>query len=374
MSGGGKTTVQKSDPWSGQQPFLRDIYNSAQSLYRYNQPEYFPGQTYVGPSDQTQAGLGMMQDRAMGSPVESTMQDYIMGSLTNPGGQGTQDFLSGVMGSQPTFGQSQGMVGGMGNVPSQALTATASGDFLNSNPYLDNMFSNASRAVTEQFNDAVLPGLNATFAGAGGSGSQIQRELAMDAAGELGDSLSGMAANIYGNNYQTERGRQLQAAGQLSADDLSRTGMAMDLFNQGQSRGLGAAGLSTDLLGTQGQISGRAAALAPTASSLDWQNINNMLQAGQITEGYQMQPIQEAMNRWNFEQQAPWNSLAQYASAVQGAGVIPGEQSTTTPGGSPLAGMAGGAMMGGALSSMPALSFLGPWGMLGGAVLGGLLS
>jgi len=43
MAGGGdvpetqtvtNTTVQKADPWEGQQPYLKDLFSAAQQLYR----------------------------------------------------------------------------------------------------------------------------------------------------------------------------------------------------------------------------------------------------------------------------------------------------------------------------------------------------
>ena len=53
-SGGGgsqsTTTVQKADPWSGVQPYLKKGYADATKMYEANTiggPGYYPGQTYV---------------------------------------------------------------------------------------------------------------------------------------------------------------------------------------------------------------------------------------------------------------------------------------------------------------------------------------
>ena len=32
-SGGGSTTVQKADPWEGQQPYLKDVFKQAKKFY-----------------------------------------------------------------------------------------------------------------------------------------------------------------------------------------------------------------------------------------------------------------------------------------------------------------------------------------------------
>lgn len=68
MSGGGQkshtTTTQKTEPWSGQQPFLREIFAQAQGMFRNDRPNYFPGQTIAGQSADTLAGQQSFRDSA----------------------------------------------------------------------------------------------------------------------------------------------------------------------------------------------------------------------------------------------------------------------------------------------------------------------
>lgn len=438
-SSGGKTTVQQSDPWSGQQPYLRDAFGEAQRLYREGGPEFYPEATYIPFSGQTEAALGALQARSMmGSPVESGMQSYVTRTMNDPGGGFTQNFLGGQMMNQPNLAQTSGYADavdpssarsllasmdgsapmmGQGSPVAQSLTNTMNGGGMN-NPYLDGMYDAASRRVTENFTDAVMPSLNAAFAGAGGSGSGIQRELAMDAADELGQNLTDMASNIYGNNYQQERGRQLQAAGLLSSDDLQRRGLdaslynaaqgraltgaqtalqdnlnrlslGADLYNTSANRGIAAASASNDLFGAQHEAAGRAAALAPTANDFDFQNIANLAKVGGTIEGKAGEILGDRLDRFNFDQNRERIALQEYLANVYGnVGNVGGTTSTTGPGGSRLAGAAGGAMSGallastlgsmataggGAAAGAAQGSGAGPWGMLAGAVLGGLL-
>jgi hypothetical protein len=320
-SSGGGTQTQKTEPWSGQQPFLNFGFNEAQRLYNQGGPDFYPNRTYVPFSQQTEQGLGMLQNRAtQGSPVESAMQNYVTNTMQNPGGGGTQDYLSSVMG----------------------------GDYLNANPYLDGMFNSASRAVTERFNDSVLPGINAAFAGAGGSGSGIHRELALDASDELGQNLTDLASRIYGGNYANERGLQNQAAG-----------------------------MANQLTGIQGDIQRGAAALAPTAANFDYNNIQQLLGVGGAVEGKAGDVLQDSMGRFNYMQQQPYNNLQNYMANIYGNVGSLGGTTTSQGSGNPIAGAAGGALTAGALGgAFPGTlgALAGPWGMLGGAVLGGLLS
>jgi hypothetical protein len=302
-----------------------------------------------------------------GSPVESSMQNYVTNTLNNAPGQGTQNYLSGVMGQG-----AQNFGGSMGGPQAQNLNATASGDYLNSNPYLDQMYNNAASRVTETFNDQVMPGINASFAGAGGSGSQIQRELATDSAGELSQTLGQMAGNIYGNNYQNERSNMMNASNTLNQDDLARRGMNHNSSQFNRQLGLGAANASNSLLGTQGSIQSNAASMAPAAANLDYQNIDRMMGVGGAVEGMAGNVLNDDMNRYNYGQQLPDQQLANYISAIQGN--YGGTTSTSQDvNGNPVAGGVGGALTGylGGNALQGALGAGGNWGPWG-ALLGGL--
>ena len=64
--GGGSTnTIQKADPYIGQQPYLLDIYAQAQN--QFNQPlQFFPGQTYANPTDLQIAAENLQAGTALG--------------------------------------------------------------------------------------------------------------------------------------------------------------------------------------------------------------------------------------------------------------------------------------------------------------------
>ncbi len=100
-----------------------------------------------------------------------------------------------------------------------------SGEFLDpaSNPYLEDTFNTAADAVTERYNRTVIPGIESRFAGAGQSRSGQLGGARRIANEGLGDSLSDLATNIYGGNFQRERDRMGQAQDRsfdFAADDF----------------------------------------------------------------------------------------------------------------------------------------------------------
>jgi len=97
MGGGGgqqnSTTTTSIDP--SIKPFVTYGLEEAKRLYESPNPSYFPGQTYVSPSEQTQQALKMAQERAMaGSPLTGAAQAETLATIQ---GRGVNPFLAGAL-------------------------------------------------------------------------------------------------------------------------------------------------------------------------------------------------------------------------------------------------------------------------------------
>jgi hypothetical protein len=182
---GSTTTTTKSDPWEGQQPFLKTGFESIKNTYidpttgnvsGNKLPDYYPGQTIATDSPETQAALQARTGRALyGSPLTTAAQGE--------------------------------------------LTKTLRGDYLNNNPYIDATYDKAARGVTRNYNEVINPGIDSAFTKAGRFGSGAYAAARNSADKTLGGELAGLATNIYGQNYSNERQNQVQ--GQLYAPDLA---------------------------------------------------------------------------------------------------------------------------------------------------------
>jgi len=185
-------TVQKADPWSEQQPYLKTGFSQAQSIYDKGAPGYYPGQTVAPFSAETEAALGAQTNRALqGSPLTAAAQ--------------------------------------------QQLTDTMSGKYLdpNTNPYLMPMANNIAASV--------LPQINAGFEGRGRYGSPMSQRAASYG---LTDALATQAYN----NYNNERTRQTQGmlfAPSLANQDYTDIGQLADVG--AQREGMTQAGINADV-------------------------------------------------------------------------------------------------------------------------------
>ncbi len=97
MGGGGgsqtSTTTTQIDP--AIKPYVTYGLEEAKRLYESQSPSYFPGQTYVTPSEATQQALRMAEQRAMaGSPLTQAAQAETLATIQ---GRGVNPFLAGAL-------------------------------------------------------------------------------------------------------------------------------------------------------------------------------------------------------------------------------------------------------------------------------------
>jgi hypothetical protein len=284
-------------------PYLTQGLQRAQSLFLTGQqPEFFPGQTYVSPSAATTEAIAQQEQLArQQSPVLQQAQQAYTSSL--------------------------GQVG-----------QTAAGGFLNANPYQQAMMEAATRPLTQQFSQAVLPGISSLYSRSGRLGSGSMERALGTATEAYGRSLGDITSNIAGSQYQQERGLQQQA--QLA----------------------------------QAQLAGAA----PSFYGQQFLPSQTLAQVGAQQEAIAAQPLQEQLARYQFGQQLPYQQLQGYLSSVYGTPLGSyGTQTTNAPtyqnrGAGILGGGIAGGLGGYALGqAFPQIG--GTYGALGGAALGGLL-
>ena len=306
-----QVTTSQIDP--ALRPFLTQGLERARELFLTGpQPTFFPGQTYISPSAQTEQALA--QQEALATGAQPTLQQ-----------------------AQQAYQASLGQIG-----------QTAAGGFLQGNPYQQAMLAAATRPLTQQFGEQVLPGVASLYSRAGRYGSGAMERALGGATEAYGRALGDVSANIVGQDYARERGLQQQA-------------------QMGQ------------------------AALAQAAPSFYQQQFlpsQTLAQVGAAREAISAQPLQEQMARFQFGQQQPIQSLMSYLSSVYGTPLArEGQQITQLPENRLMGGLAGaglgylggqglGYFLGGGQSALGSFgSYLtNPSGYgLAGAGIGGLL-
>ena len=184
-----------------------------------------------------------------------------------------------------------------------------SGNYLSptTNPYSQDLYNQIAGDVTS--------GVQSQFTKAGRLGSAANQEV-------LARELGKVANQVYGDQYNRERANMMAA--------------------------------------TQ---------LAPQLAQADYDDISQLGQVGAVKEDLEMAKIQDALSRFDFEQNKPYFKLREYLASIGS----PYAQTTTQT--KPVfrntgAGLLGGAMTGAKMANMiPGMGA--GWGALGGGLLGG---
>lgn len=267
-SSGSTTTTQKADPWSGQQPYLIDIFEKSRDHFYDGGREYYPGLTVAPFSPDTDKAFEMQRSLALHNPISSSARDL--------------------------------------------TSATLRGDFLGQNPYRDEAYDSAARAVTRNFKEGVRPSLDASFAKYGRSGSGLHGNTVDMARDSLGRSLNDLADKFYFDTYRTERQNQLQALG-----------------------------------------------LAPSANKMGFADAAAMRELGLQQEQWDQRMLDEMRGRYEYDRDVDYDMLKKYSQLLYGnfGQTVTTEQPYYK---NRTAGALGGAAAG---------STFGPWG----AAIGGLV-
>ena len=222
------------------------------------------------------------------------------------------------------------------------LANTAAGGFLQGNPYQQAMVEATARPLMQQYSNQVLPGIASLYSKSGRYGSGAMANALGQATEQYGRALGDVSTNIIGNQYEQERARQQQAI--------------MGLTNVAQA--------------------------APSVYGQQYLPSQQLMQIGAQREAIAQQPLNEAMSRYSFQQQLPYQQLSGYLSSVYGSPTASYGTTSQNMSTNPTVGAIGGALSGGLLgmglnSAFPQLSssmgsYAAPLlGALGGGLLGG---
>ena len=376
-SGGGNTnTVTEADPWTEVQPYLKDLYASGSQFFEQGPQAYYPNQTYLDPNAMQSGAISGLGDYANSLDMSQLFGAQSQGlSGTNAmmgaygGGLGASagvygDIMGGA-GSQYNWGQ-------MGDTAStRAMQAQMNPQ--GGNPYLDAQVNKAQTSMADVFNTDVMRNIRDEGIMTGQLGGSNQSLAVTDAADTLQENMGNVATQMYGNAYQQDMSRALQAAGMGAGMEMGvgSQQLGADQFNT-QAR-MGAAGSIGDMygsgMGMSNDLMGRTMAMSPSLYQAGAMPSQMLGQAGAQQSGFDQMGLDDQMARYAYPQQSEQDMMNWYSNLLAGAAPYGSTTGTSSTPYNQTAGMMGGAMAGGGLAYMMGAS---PWTMAGAAGLGAL--
>jgi len=225
--------------------------------------------TAVDPAIQPYLTYGLTEAKNLyqgGGPKFYPGQGYVGPSTATQ--TALQALQARAMAGNPLLAQAQGKVSGM-----------IAGDYLGGNPFFQGAFQPAATAAQTAFNKSIGD-ISSAASKAGRYGSGAMGTLESQAAGTFAQKLADTAGKLSYENYAQERQNQMRALG-----------------------------------------------MAPGLAEADYGDINKLLGAGQLGEGYQTAALNADMARYNYEQNAPQKNLTNYLNMVYG---FPAGKTTST--------------------------------------------
>ena len=159
-------------------PYLQLGLQAAEQQFLRQTPQFFEGQTYVSPSEQTLAAL--QQQEALATQAQPTLS------------AAQQSYLAGL----------------------QGLQQTAQGGYTGS-PYLGQQIEAATRPLQQQFEQTTLPGVASLYSRAGRYGSGAMERAVGQATEATGRAIGDIASNIAFQDFANQQARQQQAQASL---------------------------------------------------------------------------------------------------------------------------------------------------------------
>lgn len=226
--GGGGTQTQTAraeiDPTL--KPYVEYGLGEAKRLYEGTTPSFFPGQTFVSPSEATTRALGLAEQRALaGSPLTQAAQQETLATIQ---GRGINPFLAGA--------------------------------------------AEALYRPTTMAGQEAIRGLQSEASSRGRYGSGAMEQLAGKASYNIGLGLGDIQRQLMLQSSEAERARQMEATKN-----------------------------------------------APAMAAQDYADIQRLLTVGGAREQQSAAELQDAINRYNFEQNLPAMKLQNYANLIYGA-------------------------------------------------------
>lgn len=341
-----QNTVQRADPWTGQQPHLSQVYSLAQGAVGQT-PNYAFGGKLVADPNAIQLAANQQTQQA--------------GQNMTGFGRGIRQYGDNLLASaveQPYLPSSQ-----EGANPNMLSSLGGNRLDVRNNQYLMPALMGNIEQGASKIRDITLPALSTSAGAQGGMSAyggtrhqQLESQVVNDFNRASADAIAQATLGAYNTEREIEAGQEgmrfgTSAARNQQADSLNmgRSNFLAQLAPQIMQQGIGA---ETQGLGLQAA-------------------------AGSEQQGWTQDKLNEALQRYQMQVDAPWQGVKNYAAIVGGAipGTTTGTNISQIPRQSAISGLAGGAMggaaMGGALGSIiPGLGTGLGAGM--GAILGGL--
>jgi hypothetical protein len=299
MSGGSQpssTTVSQAFPYAPAMPYILQGLQDAAKIYSQGPSQYTPWSQV--------SGFTPYQQQAQQNILDYTNSNAARDLIGNTQGAVENQIMGGQNYSQPLTGYAQSGVnqylGGNQLSNTGVLNQLAYGD--TTNPYAESQVQSALGQLSNKFMAETLPGLRRAAIGSNTYGSSRNALAEGAAAGNLQSQMQEAANQINMGAYNTSEQNRLNALQQIAQQQGQSAQTGANLMNQSAN---------TYLNNLQQGLANYKNAL-----SMPLDMLNQQMQVGQAQQAQSQTELADATNRWNFNQNQGWDTLAKFKNLI----------------------------------------------------------
>lgn len=327
------TTVEQAFPYAPAMPYITQGLQDAARLFSQGPTQYTPWSQVTG--------FTPYQEQAQRGILDYSGSQAVRNLIGDTQGATERQIMGGENYSQPLSPYAQsGLFNYLGNNQlasnAGALNQLAYGD--TTNPYTESQVQSALGQLSNKFMTDTLPGLRRAAIGQGTYGSSRNALAEGAAAGNLQTQMQQSANDINMNAYNTAEENRFNALQQMAQQQGQQAQNAYNLMNQGSNTYLNNLG--------QGLLNYK------TALSMPLDMMNQQMQVGQAQQEQLQNALNDATNRWNFNQNQGWDTLAKFKNLIDARSNLGVTQSTssTPPPNNMIGQLAGGLLQAGSMA------------------------
>lgn len=214
-------------------------------------------------------------------------------------------------------------------------------------PYTSQVTDNIARLGKNNWDDNIMPGINASMIGAGQFGSTRNADILSRAGTRAADDITGQqstalqagytgAAGIFANDAnRAQQQQQMQTTAALNGGAMVQGALSADanrIQNQGQIQANTALTGGNNAVNALNTVADNAGALAQTYQTLGNTDAQSLLNVGNQEQALQQKGYDTALANANAARTDPWTQLSNASSMING---IQLPTSTTQTGSAP---------------------------------------
>lgn len=297
-----RTQKQTITPWKEQVPHLKYAFEEAQKLYKSSPPKYFKDPLTVSFDDATKTALLMQEKRAkQGASIIVALRKHTEKIIKSQ-----EDIDNKARDHLELWLEKFNKKSGQSKLATKCYALLEKEQNINPKE-LASFIHRIVQKETKIFEQQIQPKIDYLFLKNGRFGGGTHQKIKTEWFQGLQDKIAKATVHYIGKQKDSLLAHQIRMIELLQKEKESNHQQKMEVVSKiGQHHHL------------HRHYQQQMTKMAPIFAADDYQDIQKLMDVGGIRESLAQAKLNEEVNRWNFVQNKPYDSLAHYIGMISG--------------------------------------------------------